>query len=112
MWQVGCDMARISVVTGAAGGLGRAISAKLISDGLFVVGLDINAAGLDNMAAEGFSGYAVDLTDPAAIATTFIQIGRDHGGIDALVNNAGTCFMSDFPNKRWFGLFEQVPGVF
>ena len=40
MWQVGCDMARIAVVTGAAGGLGRAISAKLISDGLFVVGLD------------------------------------------------------------------------
>jgi NAD(P)-dependent dehydrogenase (short-subunit alcohol dehydrogenase family) len=47
-------MARIAVVTGAAGGLGRAISAQLMADGLLVVGLDINAAGLDNMAAEVF----------------------------------------------------------
>ena len=91
-------MARIAVVTGAAGGLGRAISAQLIADGLFVVGLDVNAQGLDSLAGPHFSAHLVDLTDPAAIAATFAQIGKDHGGIDALVNNAGTCFMSDFPN--------------
>lgn len=94
----GADMDRIAVVTGAAGGLGRAISAQLMADGLFVVGLDINAAGLAGMAGAQFSGHLVDLTDPAAIAAVFAQIGKDHGGIDALVNNAGTCFMSDFPN--------------
>jgi NAD(P)-dependent dehydrogenase (short-subunit alcohol dehydrogenase family) len=70
----------------------------LISDGLFVVGLDINAAGLDSMASAQFSGHVVDLTDPSAISAIFAQIGKDYGGIDALVNNAGTCFMSDFPN--------------
>lgn len=91
-------MARIAVVTGAAGGLGRAISAQLIADGLYVVGLDLNAHGLDSLAGPHFSGHLVDLTDPTAIAATFAQIAADHGGIDALVNNAGTCFMSDFPN--------------
>ena len=89
---------KIAVVTGAAGGLGRAISAKLIADGLRVVGLDIDANALTSMTSDGFAAYAVDLTDPAAISTTFGSIRQAYGGIDALVNNAGTCFMSDFPN--------------
>lgn len=91
-------MARIAVVTGAAGGLGRAISAKLLADGMQVVGLDIDAAGLNEMAGTGFSGHVIDLTDAPAISSVFAQIAKHHGGIDALVNNAGTCFMSDFPD--------------
>ena len=63
-----------------------------------MVGLDINAAGLDSMASAQFFGNVVDLTDPTAISTVFAQIGKDHGGIDAFVKNAGTCFMSDFTN--------------
>jgi len=91
-------MTRVAVVTGAAGGLGRAISAKLIADGLHVVGLDIDAAGLAEMSGAAFSGQVTDLTDADAITAAFAQIAKDHGGVDALVNNAGTCFMSDFPN--------------
>lgn len=91
-------MARIAVVTGAAGGLGQAITARLLADGLVVLGIDIDRAGLDRMAAPGFHPVVTDLTDPAAIAATFARIGQEHGGIDALVNNAGTCFMSDFPH--------------
>ena len=91
-------MTRIAVVTGAAGGLGRAISARLLADGMRVVGLDIDAAGLESMAGIGFTGYVIDLTDAEAIAVTFARIAQEHGGIDALVNNAGTCFMSDFPD--------------
>ena len=91
-------MTRVAVVTGAAGGLGRAISAQLVADGLHVLGFDIDAGGLAEMAGPGFTGVTVDLTDPKAITAAFDQIGRDHGGLDALVNNAGTCFMSDFPH--------------
>jgi NAD(P)-dependent dehydrogenase (short-subunit alcohol dehydrogenase family) len=91
-------MARIAVVTGAAGGLGRAICARLQADGLEVVGLDIDAAGLESMASPRFAGHVVDLTDADAILATFAHIADAHGGIDALVNNAGTCFMSDFPD--------------
>lgn len=89
---------QVAVVTGAAGGMGRAIVARLLADGLQVVGLDIDAAGLDTMAGSGFTGLAVDLTDPAAITAVFATIGDGFGGLDALVNNAGTCFMSDFPH--------------
>lgn len=90
-------MTRIAVVTGAAGGLGGAISARLMADGLHVVGLDIDGPGLEAQAGPQFTALRVDLTDPAAITEAFDRIGRDHGGLDVLVNNAGTCFMSDFP---------------
>ena len=89
---------KIAVVTGAAGGLGQAISAKLMADGLHVVGLDRNATLLKEMAEPNFTAIAVDLTDHMAVAATFARIGAEFGGVDALVNNAGTCFMSDFPN--------------
>lgn len=91
-------MTRIAVVTGAAGGMGHAIADRLIADGLHVIGLDIDASGLDDMAADGFEGHHIDLTDPAAISSVFAEIRERHGGLDALVNNAGTCLMSEFPD--------------
>lgn len=42
-------MTKIAVVTGAAGGLGRAKSAKLRADGFHVGGLDLDREGLDEM---------------------------------------------------------------
>ena len=92
-------MSRVAVVTGAAGGLGRAITARLLADGFAVIGLDLDSDGLTDLeAAPGFTGLTVDLTDAAAIRDAFARIRSDHGGLDALVNNAGTCFMSDFPD--------------
>ncbi len=91
---------RITVVTGAAGGLGRAFVDRLLSDGMTVVGVDIDGAALLAMAADRaeFVAEAVDLTDPEAIADLFDRLIARFGGVDALVNNAGTCFMSDFPD--------------
>lgn len=94
-------MAKIAVVTGAAGGMGQAISKRLISDGYIVAGLDIDAEGLVEAAAElgeRFESYSVDLTDSDAVKNAFATIVQNHQGIDILVNNAGTCFMSDFPD--------------
>jgi 2-dehydro-3-deoxy-L-rhamnonate dehydrogenase (NAD+) len=93
-------MPRVAVVTGAAGGMGRAITDQLIADSLHVVGVDIDGAALLAMATDrdGFTPEAVDLTDPEAIADLFDRITSRFGGVDALVNNAGTCFMSDFPD--------------
>ena len=91
---------RVAVVTGAAGGLGRAIVERLVADGLAVAGLDIAASGLGELAerhGEAFLPCRTDLTDAAAIPATFARVVERWGGIDALVNNAGTCFMSEFP---------------
>jgi len=91
---------RIAVVTGAAGGMGRAITDRLLADGLRVVGVDIDADALIGMATgrAGFTAEPVDLTDAQSIATLFGRVTAHHGGVDVLVNNAGTCFMSDFPD--------------
>ena len=92
---------KIAVVTGPCGAIGSAIVAQLIKDGLSVIGLDINQAELVEMSkqyAGDFTGIEVDLTDAPAIEQAFKEIESKFGGVDALVNNAGNCFMSEFPN--------------
>jgi len=91
---------RIAVVTGAAGGMGRAISTRLVADGWHVVGLDVDAKGLNDTGAEvgeAFTSMAVDLTDADAVQDAFHAISQMPGVLLALINNAGTCLMSDFP---------------
>ena len=93
---------RIAVVTGAARGIGRAIAEKLLADGLTVAGVDVNAAVLEVTAAElisaelPFTPHVADLTDPQQVKQLFAEIAQTHGGVDVLVNNAGTCFLTDF----------------
>ena len=72
----GKTMTRIAVVTGAAGGMGRAISDRLIEDGLQVVGVDIDGPALLAMAADRdrFHPEVCDLTDADAIADLFDRI--------------------------------------
>ena len=92
---------KVAVVTGANGGIGRAIVEKLIHDGFNIVGLSLSRDGLEEMEAElgpRFLGIDTDLSDPSAVEHAFEQIALRHGGIDALVNNAGICLMSDFPD--------------
>ena len=92
---------RIAAVTGAAGGMGRAIVARLIADGLSVAGLDIEAGGLAAMAEEHgghFLSCPADLSEAGPVAAAFARIDAAWGGLDALVNNAGTCLMSEFPD--------------
>ena len=92
---------RVAIVTGAAGGMGKAFVRKLIADGCRVAGFDISQDGLDDLSAElgsNFLGIRVDLTDPDAVTASFAAVATAFGGLDILVNNAGTCFMSEFPN--------------
>jgi NAD(P)-dependent dehydrogenase (short-subunit alcohol dehydrogenase family) len=100
------EMKKIAVVTGAAGGMGRAIVERLKKDNFHVVGLDIDAIGLADMLSDGFEGISIDLTNAKDIAQAFEQIENNYGGVDALVNNAGTCLMSEFPNIP-VGEFEK-----
>ena len=103
-------MKRIAVVTGAAGGMGRTIVDRLLEDGLHVVGVDLNAPALLGMSADlsDFTPEVCDLTDAEAIFDLFDRITRRFGGVDALVNNAGTCFMSDFPDISGDELDRQM----
>lgn len=91
---------KIAIVTGAAGGIGRSIVNQLVKDDLQVVALDLNKNGLSRLETEFESKVytrLVDLTDHDKTEEAFASIEAKYGGIDALVNNAGDCFMSEFP---------------
>lgn len=84
-----------SVVTGAGGGIGSAISARLAAEGSHVVVCDVSAEAAQHVVAglssAGHSAEArvFDLLDPAACAAAVEEVADRRGGIEVLVNNAG-----------------------
>jgi NAD(P)-dependent dehydrogenase (short-subunit alcohol dehydrogenase family) len=85
---------KVAVVTGAAGDIGRAICAALLSNGLAVAGLDVDEAGLRAAAAalqegELFLPVRADVTQLESIAAAVRQVNERWGEVAVLVNNAG-----------------------
>ena len=81
--------------------MGRHIVSALMADGIKVAGLDIDADGIGEIASElggDFLSVTVDLTDPEAVAGAFELVVERFGAVDILINNAGTCLMSEFPD--------------
>jgi NAD(P)-dependent dehydrogenase (short-subunit alcohol dehydrogenase family) len=88
----GLDLAgKRVVVTGAAGGLGRAFAEAFAREGARVVVADINQSGAEATAASiGTAAVAagVDVTSRASTAALAALAAERLGGIDVLVNNA------------------------
>jgi len=88
---------RVAIVTGAASGIGRAMTLGLLSGGIDVAAVDKEPVWLDELkaAASGrsFSGalqtIRADLTDPASFETVVSTVLGASGRIDVLINNAG-----------------------
>lgn len=86
-----------AVLTGAAGGIGRATAHELASRGSNLVLLDKNAGALEDVAADlrvrrpdrSVTTYAVDLSDGDAALAAATSIRDAHPNIHLLVNNAG-----------------------
>ena len=86
---------RTALVTGAAGGFGKAITRGLLEAGAAVVASDINAAGVTALADElsgiGTRGkltiHQLDISDYAACAKAVELARTTYGSIDILVNN-------------------------
>ncbi len=102
---------RVSLVTGAARGIGYACAAALAAAGSDVALCDLDEAAAAAAAAALASetgvrarGYAVNVTAPAEIAAGLARIVADFGAVDALVNNAGVQFVApiaEFPEADW-----------
>src|SRR3954451_19815391 len=83
---------KVALVTGGAGGIGRAIIETLASAGACVVAFDLDGEGArDAVEAYGDRGLAVsgDVTSEAAVAEAFAAAVRQFGGLDIVVSNAG-----------------------
>jgi len=88
---------QVAIVTGAASGLGRAMTLGLLTAGIEVAGVDRNADGLAGVAeaarerqARGtLHAIGADLADPEAFDRIVANVLARWGRIDVLVNNAG-----------------------
>lgn len=76
---------KTAVITGGAGGLGRAIVRELQAGGAAVFVLDVRAEAPEG----GASAFVCDLTDPVSTSEAIGSILRERPSIDVLVNCAG-----------------------
>jgi acetoacetyl-CoA reductase/3-oxoacyl-[acyl-carrier protein] reductase len=87
---------KVVLVTGAAGGIGAAITRRFASEGASVVAIGHRAASLDalreTLKAAGLSAACVqlDCSDYDAVMAEFARLEDEYGRIDVLVNNIGS----------------------
>lgn len=75
---------KVAIVTGASGGIGRAVAERLLSLGYTVYGVSRRACDLGEI-----HHIQADVTDADAVSRAMAQIASEAGGIDLLVSNAG-----------------------
>jgi NAD(P)-dependent dehydrogenase (short-subunit alcohol dehydrogenase family) len=90
---------RVAAVTGAASGMGRVMARALAGAGARVAGVDIDAAGLDRLAAEPafaakFLPVVADVSKTAACREAVGRVIAAYGALDILVNCAGISMSS------------------
>ena len=115
---------RIALVTGSAGGIGKAIAKKFAAEGACVIINDINEERLQT-AMEEFkqlfgrdtaASTLLDVTNNATIEKAFAATALAFGGVDIIVNNAGISIsksITDHSIEDWDRLYDiLVKGEF
>ena len=101
----------VALVTGAAGGIGRACAEALLRKGAAVVGLDLNPAVAEVAPGPAWYGARCDVTDPEQV-TAAIEAGvKRFGGIDIAVLNAGVFPPSQRLDALEMGAWRAVMAV-
>lgn len=92
----------VAIITGGAGGIGRALARRWAADGARVALLDMDADPLEEATAQLVAAGAdvfpvtADVTDIASCEQAIGAVAEHYGRIDILVNNAGTVHRSLF----------------
>ena len=90
---------RVAIVTGAASGMGRVMARALAGAGAAIAAVDVDAAGLDRLAAEPvFAGtlfrLAADVSKAADCRDAVERVTVAFGALDILINCAGISMSS------------------
>ena len=86
---------KVSIITGAAQGIGLATALKFAQEGAIVIVCDVKQAAVDAAVAEcrqlgaKAEGYVMDVTQREMVDAVVAQVKEKFGRIDVLVNNAG-----------------------
>ncbi|SDJ30711.1 rhamnulose-1-phosphate aldolase/alcohol dehydrogenase [Pedobacter sp. ok626] len=110
---------KIALITGSAGGIGKAIARKFVEEGAVVVLNDMNAERLQSAADEfegkfGKDSYAtavLNVTSAEDIASAFDIAALAFGGVDIVINNAGLSIsktIADHTEKDWDLLYDVL----
>ncbi len=107
---------KVAIVTGGASGLGEAMAHGLAQAGATVVIADYNVEAAEETAASvadrdyALHPYRVDVTKKAEVTTMVEELAATHGGVDILVNSAGTAGRypaEDFPEEE----YDRIIGI-
>jgi rhamnulose-1-phosphate aldolase/alcohol dehydrogenase len=110
---------RIALITGSAGGIGKAIAKKFVDEGAVVILNDMNAERLEGAGEEfkkqyGRDSYAtavMDVTKEDQILAAMETAALAFGGVDIIVNNAGLSIsksIADHTEKDWDLLYDVL----
>ena len=114
---------RTSIVTGAAGGIGRAICEELAKAGSNIALFDINSGKANEIAGSlgkdfevTAKAYEVDVRRTEDVVRSVNDVLRDFNAVDHLINAHGIQFLSpfqSFPQDKW-ALIQDInlQGVF
>ena len=115
---------RVAMVTGSAGGIGKAIAKKFAEEGACVVLNDINQERLASAKEEFIKKFGKDsvattslnVTDSKSISSAMDAAALAFGGVDIIVNNAGISISKNIENhtlEDWDKLYDiLVKGQF
>lgn len=110
---------RIALITGSAGGIGKAIAKKFANEGACVIISDNNAERLQHAKEEfnkefgrdTFAESILDVTDTDTISQAFKNAVLAFGGVDIIVNNAGLSIsksIEEHTEKDWNLLYNVL----
>jgi rhamnulose-1-phosphate aldolase/alcohol dehydrogenase len=110
---------RIALITGSAGGIGKAIAKKFVEEGAVVILNDMNAERLEGAGEEFKKAYGkdayttaiLDVTNAEHISEAMATAILAFGGVDLIVNNAGLSIsktIADHTEKDWDLLYDVL----
>ncbi|MGZ3872469.1 MAG: SDR family NAD(P)-dependent oxidoreductase, partial [Mucilaginibacter sp.] len=110
---------RIALITGSAGGIGKAIAKKFADEGAVVILNDMNAERLEGAGEEfkklygkdAYTTATLDVTNAAQINEAIATAILAFGGVDLIVNNAGLSIsktIADHTEKDWDLLYDVL----